>query len=203
MRKVSSTYLWVAPCQGFSINAPVRSNKDARNHLFKEFLRFVEVFTPRTVLIENVPGLVSFEHGATLRAILDSLAELGYGADVRILGTAYYGVPQMRWRTIIIGVRGAELSCEAFSEPVCHAPIRANFATTFNGQNIVKQPGPETEVCFTTVKEAIGDLPALKNGERGTEVKEYACNPFCEYQRRVRRESAGVYNHEAGRQLRL
>ena len=28
------------PCQGFSINAPIRSTLDQRNHLFKEYLRF-------------------------------------------------------------------------------------------------------------------------------------------------------------------
>ena len=54
------------PCQGFSINAPVRSANDERNHLFREYLRFVEAFGPKAVLIENVPGLVSFEDGATL-----------------------------------------------------------------------------------------------------------------------------------------
>lgn len=92
----------------FSINAPVRSTDDHRNHLFKDYLRFVSAFMPKVVLIENVPGLVSFEHGATLHAIMEALANLGYGADVRILGAAYYGVPQMRWRTIILGFRGAE-----------------------------------------------------------------------------------------------
>lgn len=51
------------PCQGFSINAPVRSVLDERNHLFKEYLRFVDAFAPRAILIENVPGLVSFEDG--------------------------------------------------------------------------------------------------------------------------------------------
>ena len=106
------------PCQGFSINAPVRSVLDQRNHLFKEYLRFVDTFAPRAVLIENVPGLVSFEHGATLHAILDALAQLGYGADVRILGAAYYGVPQMRWRTIILGLRGKILPSVAFPEPM-------------------------------------------------------------------------------------
>ena len=73
------------PCQGFSINAPIRSTMDQRNHLFKEFLRFVDAFAPRAILIENVPGLVSFEHGATLHAILNAMADLGYGADVHIL----------------------------------------------------------------------------------------------------------------------
>ena len=185
------------PCQGFSINAPVRSTLDQRNHLFKEYLRFVDAFAPRAVLIENVPGLVSFEHGATLHAILDSLAQLGYGADVRILGAAYYGVPQMRWRTIILGLRGKNLPPAAFPEPVYHAPIKPNFTTTFNGQTLVKLPSPEVSSGFTTVREAIGDLPPLECGEKGALVKEYACDPFCDFQRYVRRGSPGVYNHEA------
>ncbi|NBI66263.1 DNA cytosine methyltransferase [Pseudoflavonifractor sp. 60] len=187
------------PCQGFSINAPVRSVLDQRNHLFKEYLRFVDIFAPRAVLIENVPGLVSFEHGATLHAILDALAQLGYGADVRILGAAYYGVPQMRWRTIILGLRGKILPSVAFPEPIYHAPIRPNFTTTFDGQMLVKLPAPEVSAAFTTVKEAIGDLPPLICGERGTEVKEYISEPFCDYQRRLRIGSPGVYNHEAPR----
>lgn len=187
------------PCQGFSINAPIRSILDQRNHLFKEYLRFVDAFAPRAILIENVPGLVSFENGATLHAILDSLAELGYGADVRILGAAYYGVPQMRWRTIILGLRGKTLPPLAFPEPISHAPVRPNFTTTFEGQLLVKMPSPEASVRFTTVEEAIGDLPRLKCGERGDPVKSYATAPTCDYQRRARLGSAGVYNHEAPR----
>ena len=124
------------PCQGFSINAPVRTTLDERNHLFKEYLRFVDTFAPRAVLIENVPGLVSFEHGATLHAILDALAELGYGTDVRILGAPYYGVPQMRWRTIILGVRGRTLPAGAYPEPIYHAPIRANLPVLLTGSRL-------------------------------------------------------------------
>lgn len=187
------------PCQGFSINAPVRSKNDARNHLFREYLRFVDAFAPRFVLIENVPGLVSFEHGATLDAILVALSDMGYGADVRILGAAYYGVPQMRWRTIIIGSRGAELPADAFPLPIYHAPIKPNFTTTFNGKQLVQMPASELDAKFTTVKEAIGDLPPLKSGVRGLRVKQYACEPFCDYQVRSRVGSAGVYNHEAPR----
>ena len=185
------------PCQGFSINAPVRSILDERNHLFKEYLRFVDAFAPRTILIENVPGLVSFENGATLHAILDALAELGYGADVRILGAAYYGVPQMRWRTFILGLRGKNLPNHAFPDPICHAPIRPNFTTIFNGHSLLKEPSPENSAPFVTVREAIGDLPSLKCGEQGERVKEYACEPFCDYQRRARIGSTGVINHEA------
>lgn len=185
------------PCQGFSINAPVRSVLDERNHLFKEYLRFVDAFAPKAVLIENVPGLVSFEHGATLHAILDSLADLGYGADVRILGAAYYGVPQMRWRTFVLGLRGKSLPAHAFPDPIFHAPIRPNFTTIFNGHSLVKEPSSESCAHFVTVREAIGDLPPLKCGEQGVKIKEYACPPFSDYQKQARIGSPGVINHEA------
>ena len=185
------------PCQGFSINAPVRSMLDERNHLFKEYLRFVDAFAPKAILIENVPGLVSFENGTTLHAILDALAELGYGADVRILGAAYYGVPQMRWRTIILGLRGKNLPSHAFPDPICHAPIKPNFTTIFDGHSLVQEPSIKSDLQFVTVKEAIGDLPPLKCGEQGEKVKEYACKPLCTYQKRARVGSTGVINHEA------
>jgi len=187
------------PCQGFSVNAPIRSILDERNHLFKEYLRFVDTFAPKAVLIENVPGLVSFEEGHTLHAILDSLAELGYGAGVRILGAAYYGVPQMRWRTIIIGVRGKNLPSEAFPEPTYHAPIRPNFTSTFDGKSLLKMPSPEIEAKFITVRNALDDLPSLDCGERGVDVKEYIHEPNCNYQQRSRIGTIGVLNHEAPR----
>ena len=185
------------PCQGFSINAPIRSTLDQRNHLFKEYLRFVDAFQPRAVLIENVPGLVSFEDGDTLHAILNALGELGYGADVRILGAAYYGVPQMRWRTVILGLRGKELPRNAFPEPVCHAPIRPNFTATFDGHSLLKVPAADIPGNFVSVKEAMDDLPPVKAGERGERCREYPCAPQCDFQRAVRRGSTGIYNHEA------
>jgi len=187
------------PCQGFSINAPIRSTLDERNHLFKEYLRFVDAFAPRAVLIENVPGLVSFEDGATLHAILNALADLGYGADVRILGAPYYGVPQMRWRTIIIGLRGKNLLPSIFPEPIFHAPIRPNFTATFEGQSLIKMPTPETDSKFITVHEAIDDLPSLMNGEQGERIKQYLHAPTCDYQKRARTGSIGIMNHEAPR----
>jgi DNA (cytosine-5)-methyltransferase 1 len=187
------------PCQGFSINAPVRSLDDLRNHLFADFLRFADAFLPRAILIENVPGLVSFESGLTLRSILDSLADMGYGAGVRILGAPHYGIPQMRWRTFIIALRGRSLPSSIFPEPLCQAPVRANFASTFNGGSLLKLPSPKAGSGFVTVRDAIGDLPPLKNGENGARVKGYATGPLCGYQRRARLKSKWVVNHDAPR----
>ncbi|MDR1037928.1 MAG: DNA cytosine methyltransferase [Deltaproteobacteria bacterium] len=185
------------PCQGYSINAPSRSLADGRNHLFREFLRFAEVFSPRAILIENVPGLVSFENGRTLKDMLDSLSGLGYGAGVRILGAPYYGIPQMRWRTVIIGLRGKDVPPSAFPVPEFRAPVRANFTATLNGIGLIMEPGPGSSSDFVTVRHAIGDLPPLRNGERGAPVKGYASGPSCAYQERAREGAEGVLNHEA------
>lgn len=187
------------PCQGFSINAPVRSKKDERNHLFKEFLRFVDEFYPSAVLIENVPGLVSFEGGSTLDAILSALQEHGYNADVRILYAPHYGVPQTRWRTIIIGLRDGGNIQEVFPDPICHAPLRVNFTSRFAGRNIVSLPKAAELPSFTSVRDAIDDLPKLENGEIGRDLKPYRVAPQNEFQRIMRVGSAGVVNHQAAR----
>ena len=50
-----------------------------------------------------------------------------------------------------------------------------------------------------TVEEAIGDLPVLKNGEQGSSIKEYAIEPTCDYQKRLRTGTIGIANHEAPR----
>src|SRR5690606_21507451 len=150
------------PCQGFSINAPKRSADDERNSLFLDFLRFVDEFKPRAVLIENVPGLVSFENGSTLQAILESLDRHGYQSDVKILYAPHYNVPQTRWRTIILGMRDGVNPTHAFPEPVRDAPLRVNFTSNFEGRNIVALPRQLELPPFLSVKSAIDDLPELK-----------------------------------------
>lgn len=187
------------PCQGFSINAPARSTDDRRNHLFKEYLRFVDEFQPRAVLIENVPGLVSFEGGATLAAILQALEDLGYKADVQILYAPHYGVPQTRWRTIILALRDGADAITAFPNPKRQAPMRVNFTSRFDGRNIVALPKSVELPSYTSVSQAIGDLPRLVNGEAGEPVKQYATAPTNDYQWALRAGSEGVLNHEAAR----
>lgn len=187
------------PCQGFSINAPKRSTYDSRNHLFREYLRFVTEFKPRAVMIENVPGMVSFEGGATLDAILESLKRLGYDADVRILYAPHYGIPQTRWRTIILGARDGLNPTELFPEPLRQAPVRVNFTSQFAGKTLVNLPRSLELPSHVTVRDAIGDLPVLRNGEMGDVTKPYrhpADNP---YQQLMRVGSEGVTCHEAAR----
>lgn len=191
------------PCQGFSINAPIRSSSDRRNHLFKEYLRFVEEFSPKAILIENVPGLVSFEKGQTLHSIMLAIMELGYSVDVQILYAPHFGVPQTRWRTIIIGLRTGPQPRRAFPTPTHSAPLRVNFTSHFKGRNIVAMPEVSNLKKFLTVREAIGDLPSLKNGEIGAKIKQYGMPPSNQFQESMREDSNGVLNHEAARLSRI
>lgn len=186
------------PCQGFSINAPVRSTDDHRNHLFLDFMRFAEEFRPKSILIENVPGMISFERGNTLEAILNALTNIGYSADVRVLYAPHFGVPQMRWRTIILGLSGTDVPSSAFPEPTRVAPRRVNFTSTWQGK-LLTQPEPSNLPTHTTVEQAIGDLPPISSGEHFPEGGAYTQKATNAYQRRLRTGSAGVFNHQAPR----
>ncbi len=187
------------PCQGFSINAPIRSTDDARNHLFKEYLRFVEEFRPQVVLIENVPGLVSFEEGLTLESILTSLTDMGYGAGVRILYAPHYGVPQTRWRTIILGLRDGGDPNDAFPEPAHTAPVRVNFTSQFGGRSLIALPAGSSLRRHVSVRDAIDDLPVLSNGETGLIRKPYRTGAQNGFQTLLREGSSGVTHHMAAR----
>jgi DNA (cytosine-5)-methyltransferase 1 len=186
------------PCQGFSVNAPRRSTDDKRNHLFLDYLKFVEAFAPQAVIIENVPGLVSFEGGATLDAILGSLDTLGYSSDVQILYAPHFGVPQTRWRTIVIGIRkDIHVTADIFPSPQHSAPARVNFTSVHRNRNLVGlADGPELS-AHTTVGDAISDLPRIKSGESVPDGTPYTTSAESTYQTLMRQGSSGVFNHKA------
>lgn len=182
------------PCQGFSINAPERFLEDPRNSLFKHYIRFVDEFEPKTLLIENVPGMLSLGGGAIFEQILQALRKHGYNVSARILFAAHYGVPQERWRTIILGSR--------FSPPLLHpqpthyAQARANFK---GGKTMTFRLMPlqeSTMLPAVTVGNAIGDLPRLAMGEGG-EIVAYDRLPSSEYARSMRAGAAVTFNHFA------
>jgi DNA (cytosine-5)-methyltransferase 1 len=185
------------PCQGFSVNAPIRSVDDKRNHLFREFLRFAEEFMPQAILIENVPGMLSFEKGATVLDILAALRNMGYKADIRVLFAAHYGVPQMRWRTIVLANRLGVDPLLMFPVPSHNALGRANFTTKLQGKSVVvdqKEVQLAAQESFVTVGDAIFDLPKIENGG-GVENVPYATKPQNSYQRLLRKSSSNVMNH--------
>jgi DNA (cytosine-5)-methyltransferase 1 len=124
------------PCQGFSslrTRNKASSVDDRRNDLIFEFLRWVKVFLPKCIMIENVPALAK---DTRIQVAIDQLKELGYCFDtnsLRVENIADYGVPQRRVRMILMA------SLYGFITP------------------------PEITAIKATVKETIANLPKAGN----------------------------------------
>ena len=73
------------PCQAFSNAGRRKGFADARGTLFFEIARLAEAKRPRYLLLENVPGLLSHDHGKTFAAILSALDDLGYHVEWTVL----------------------------------------------------------------------------------------------------------------------
>jgi len=184
------------PCQGFSINAPIRSLDDDRNHLFKDFIRIAEILLPKAILIENVPGIISLGKGTVVEQIYKELNRLGYKVNHRILFAGHYGVPQMRFRTIFIAIRGANKI--SFPDPQYDAKAVANFAGA--KELTIKVPSflAQHLKCKTTVWDAISDLPLIEPGKTDMCVQ-YKTPPSSDLQLALRNGADTLYNHHCSR----
>ena len=183
------------PCQGFSINAPSRFLKDPRNSLFKHYARFVEEFAPKAFVFENVPGLLSMADGAVFEKILQVFSELGYQLSVKILFGPHYGIPQERWRLILLGSMFGEI---AHPLPTHFAKGRANFR---GGGSLTLQltaTDAKQLTAAVNVGEAIRDLPRLNMGEGAEEVG-YTTDPTSSYALRLRNPAGVTFNHVAAK----
>ncbi len=179
------------PCQGFSINAPGRFIEDPRNLLFKRFIDFVAEFEPKAVMFENVPGLLSLGKGFVLDRLIAELGELGYDAVPRILLAANYGVPQERWRLIVLASRNGEVE---HPKPTHHWAARANFS---GGRVLALRTADSDELLpRVSVRDALGDLPPIPSGG-GTEVQAYPRRQGSAYARWAREGSKDVVHHVA------
>ncbi len=183
------------PCQGFSVNAPERFLDDPRNKLFTDYLRFLDEFEPKAFLFENVPGLLSLADGKIFRRILSEFERHGYCVTPKILFAAHYGVPQERWRLILLGSRLGPITPP---EPTHYATGRANFR---GGSTMIFQLSSKHHHALRpaiTVYEAIGDLPRLEMGEGAEEVG-YTTVPCSEYAAQMRNSEGITFNHYAAK----
>ncbi len=99
------------PCQGFS-KAGYRSRpgikydplNDPRNHLYKNVINWVRNLQPRYAVLENVPEIRSAggENHRILDALCNALKKNGYRVDYGIVNANDVGVPQTRYRMIIM-----------------------------------------------------------------------------------------------------
>lgn len=155
------------PCQGFSQKGKRLSINDERNFYFKKFIETVEVFKPKYFVLENVPNILTTANGFFKKEIINGFEELGYKVNAKTLNAADFGVPQNRKRAFFIGASNGNL---------------INFPTDKNDK--------------TTIKEAIYDLPFIESGE-GEDFFEYEKQPNSNYQKNLRKESKGIFNHKS------
>lgn len=92
------------PCPPFSIAGKQLGQADERD-LFPEAIRLISECNPRAILLENVRGLLNPKFTLYRQAIQHQLAEMGYWSSWRVLNASDYGVPQLRPRAILVGLK--------------------------------------------------------------------------------------------------
>ena len=153
------------PCQGFSsANRNSWSSNNPQNRFVNVFMRYVEKLKPRVFLMENVQGIVwTAKNGKAdvqpsfADHILKRMKSAGYLVFPKLLDAVWYGVPQFRTRFFVLGIhRDAGYSTEDFG-------TWGPFPAPTQGPAVAGRP-------FITVREAIGDLPAIGNGHKMDEM---------------------------------
>lgn len=125
-----------APCQGFSAHRKKdHRGPDKRNTLVGRFAEIAVQLNPKLIVMENVPDLLAKRHWHHFEVFKETVEDAGYHIAVKILNMADYGVPQARFRTVLLAGR--------------------DFIPTL--------PKPVFKPSqYRTVRDAIGDLPPLK-----------------------------------------
>jgi DNA (cytosine-5)-methyltransferase 1 len=127
------------PCQGFSAHRKKNFERnDQRNQLVSAFARVVNFLEPDLVLFENVPEVLSERHWHYFRQMQTALRRQGYTVRAQIHNLGGFGVPQERFRAIIMASR------RTFDMPVPYVEPKN----------------------FRTVRDAIGSLEPVDPGER-------------------------------------
>jgi DNA (cytosine-5)-methyltransferase 1 len=92
------------PCQPFSVGGKRLAAADPRNGV-PQFVRAVGELRPAAFLMENVGGLVTGAKKAYFLGIVARLEALGYDTEWAVLQAAEYGLPQLRRRLLLVGMR--------------------------------------------------------------------------------------------------
>lgn len=93
------------PCQTFSVIGRQEGFNDDRGQIIFHLARYIKECQPKCFILENVRGLVTHDNGKTLKIILRLLSNCAYIVSYRVLSSIDYGVPQMRQRIFIVGIR--------------------------------------------------------------------------------------------------
>ena len=160
------------PCQGYSVYNHGRGEHDPRAGLFKEYLRIVRGLQPKWLVMENVTGLTSISGGKLITEIVEQIKYAGYdNVDYKILKSEEYGVPQERRRVFFIANRlGVNIE---FPKPSHDGLITP----------------------FTTIWDAIGDLPPIFEQQQFDDGALYSDEPQSLFQKLMRQEQKCLENH--------
>ena len=166
------------PCQAYSTAGRVRDGegmaRDPRNYLFESYVRILEHFEPKFFVFENVTGLLSarVDGGLIFPRVIHALGNRYKVIDdpaILVHNTADYGVPQIRKRVIIMGVRDDIDEKEAID--LYNAVRKTHYDPEM----------PENErhglLRFVDVHDALSDLPPVEPGQdASTDAFDYPCN---------------------------
>lgn len=104
------------PCQAFSISGKQKGFEDSRGTLFFDVARIAKKHRPKVLFLENVKNFASHDNGNTLKVIENTLSELGYDVNYKVLNAVDYGMPQKRERIYIVCFR-KDLNVKDFKFP--------------------------------------------------------------------------------------
>ncbi len=158
------------PCQAYSSLGRAKDDNamrnDPRNYLFESYVKILNHYKPKFFVFENVTGMltarINGEH--IVNRIVASLSEnykVKFDAKINVLNAANYGVPQIRKRVIIIGVRK---DIEIEPEEMYAGIIKTHYDP--------EMPDDEKQGLkkYITVRDAIAELPKLRPGQGEKEI---------------------------------
>ena len=141
------------PCQGFS-SLGKRDANDEKNELVYEYIRIINELEPSFILMENVPGMSTGVGKEIFKNVVKELEE-NYHVEYATLNAADFGVPQIRKRLVLHGIRN---------------DVYDNLGLAKEKQKILPKPTHSKEKKkgyrkWVTVRKVIFDLPMLEAGE--------------------------------------
>lgn len=127
------------PCQAFSVIGNRKGFEDPRGLLIFEVFRILKDKKPKAFILENVKGLLTQNRGNTFNGIVNGLNECGYNVYHKILEAKDYGLPQIRKRLFMVGLRKdlkvdfhfpEPIGCQIFLGDILHGKTDRDYAFT-------------------------------------------------------------------------
>lgn len=113
-----------APCQGFSAHRKSIKGKDHRRSLFGIFSEIAVRISPDAIFMENVPDMFSKKHWQHFNNGKVLLESAGYHVRSRIYNFADFGLPQERFRAVMMAFREPFQMPQPVLDQAAHKTVR-------------------------------------------------------------------------------